>query len=98
MVEEIILFTSPLTRGSFGPQDGQRLTGIENVRGSRFNDRIYGNELINKLLAMPATTGSLATTAATRSLVGLGNDILRGGNARDYLFATRAATNCSAGR
>jgi len=52
------------------------ITSIENLLGSDFNDRLYGNHLDNLLVG---------GDGRDRLYGGNGNDIVRGGEGRDYL-------------
>jgi Ca2+-binding RTX toxin-like protein len=61
-------------------------TGIENVRGTRFNDRIYGNELDNELFGNAGHDWLYGYDGLDTLVGGIGNDTLQGGAHRDHLF------------
>jgi Ca2+-binding RTX toxin-like protein len=65
---------------------GTGSTGIENVRGTRFDDHIYGNELDNELFGNAGNDWLNGYDGIDQLFGGLGDDILRGGDKRDYLY------------
>jgi Ca2+-binding RTX toxin-like protein len=65
---------------------GTGSTGIENVRGTRFDDRIYGNELDNELFGNDGIDWLYGYDGIDSMSGGAGADILRGGDKRDYLY------------
>ena len=65
---------------------GSGSTGIENVRGTRFNDRLYGNELDNELFGNAGNDWLYGYDGIDALTGGSGDDYLYGGNQRDYLY------------
>jgi Ca2+-binding RTX toxin-like protein len=61
-------------------------TGIENVRGTRFNDRIYGNELDNELFGNAGNDWLYGYDGVDALWGGRGEDDLYGGGKRDFLY------------
>ena len=65
---------------------GSGSTGIENVRGTRFDDRIYGNELDNELFGNAGNDWLYGYDGLDTLSGGWGDDLLYGGAKRDMLY------------
>jgi Ca2+-binding RTX toxin-like protein len=61
------------------------ITGVENVRGSNFNDRITGNELNNRLEGLGGNDKLNGGSGDDRLIGGEGNDVLSGADGNDLL-------------
>ncbi len=87
-LHEFTVFVLPFgeSRLDLDLKSGSGSTGIENVRGSRFNDRIYGNELDNELFGNAGIDWLYGYDGLDALYGGLHDDILRGGDKRDLLY------------
>jgi Ca2+-binding RTX toxin-like protein len=85
---EFTLFVLPAgeSRLNLNLVSGNGSTGIENVRGTRFNDRIYGNELDNELFGNSGADWLYGYNGIDMLYGGWDDDLLYGGDQRDYLY------------
>jgi Ca2+-binding RTX toxin-like protein len=84
---ELTLYGIPFdSRLNLDLTPGTGTTGIENVRGSAYSDRIHGNELNNQLFGFAGSDWMWGYGGLDELFGGSHNDILRGGDARDLLF------------
>jgi Ca2+-binding RTX toxin-like protein len=85
-----------LNAGSLGESTGDKLSGIENLTGSAYNDALIGNDGNNILDGAYGNDWLSAGGGADTIIGGAGNDTLLGGAGRDvFLFNTAlsATTN-----
>jgi Ca2+-binding RTX toxin-like protein len=84
---EVRMVTLPYeSRLDLDLKTGTGSTGIENVRGTRFDDRIYGNELDNDLFGNAGNDLIYGYDGLDVLSGGWGNDKLYGGAKRDLLY------------
>lgn len=76
-------------RGFFGDAEGDRFYGIENVRGSNYDDFIIGNDLANELDGGYGNDTFLGNGGNDRLIGYFGDDFLTGGLGADILDGGR---------
>lgn len=78
-------------RGRFGDAAGDRLQGIENIKGSAADDSLTGNDFRNKLIGNAGDDLLRGAGGADTLIGGAGSDTLNGGAGDDRLYGGAGA-------